>query len=74
MTKNFPLLNEIDQQIHSDKLDWNQNAFQTLLVRLRLNLVFRVICFIFTDIQFTNDDNRLLCNRCWLSKTRKQPL
>jgi hypothetical protein len=30
--KNFPLLNEIDEQINSDDIDWNQNAFQTLLV------------------------------------------
>lgn len=31
MTENFPLLKEIDQQVNSDKLEWNQNAFQTLL-------------------------------------------
>jgi len=30
--KNFPLLNEIDEQINSDNIDWNKNAFQTLLV------------------------------------------
>jgi hypothetical protein len=30
--KNFPLLNEIDNQINSDNIDWNKNAFQTLLV------------------------------------------
>lgn len=32
MAKNFPLLNEIDDEINSDNIDWNQNAFQTLLV------------------------------------------
>ena len=30
--KNFPLLNEIDEQSNSENLDWNKNAFQTLLV------------------------------------------
>jgi hypothetical protein len=30
--KNFPLLNEIDEQIHLENIDWNKNAFQTLLV------------------------------------------
>jgi len=33
-TKNFPLLNQIDEGINSDNIDWNKNAFQTLLVRL----------------------------------------
>jgi hypothetical protein len=31
-TKNFPLLNQIDEGIYSDNIDWNKNAFQTLLV------------------------------------------
>lgn len=31
-TNTFPLLNQIDEGIHSDNIDWNQNAFQTLLV------------------------------------------
>ena len=35
MTNNFPLLNQIDTEIHSDQIDWNKNAFQTLLVRSR---------------------------------------
>jgi hypothetical protein len=30
--KNFPLLNEIDEQINYENIDWNKNAFQTLLV------------------------------------------
>jgi len=30
--KSFPLLNEIDEQINLDNIDWNKNAFQTLLV------------------------------------------
>lgn len=30
--KNFPLLNEIDEQNNVDNIDWNTNAFQTLLV------------------------------------------
>ncbi|CAF4659973.1 unnamed protein product, partial [Rotaria magnacalcarata] len=29
--KNFPLLTEIDEQNNSDNIDWNTNAFQTLL-------------------------------------------
>jgi hypothetical protein len=32
MMKNFPLLNEIDEQINFENIDWNKNAFQTLLV------------------------------------------
>jgi hypothetical protein len=32
MTNNFPLLNQIDEGIHLDNIDWNKNAFQTLLV------------------------------------------
>ncbi|CAF0905033.1 unnamed protein product [Adineta ricciae] len=31
MTENFPLLNEIDNELNSDNIDWNKNAFQTLL-------------------------------------------
>lgn len=30
--KTFPLLNQIDQGTFSNDLDWNKNAFQTLLV------------------------------------------
>ena len=33
-TKSFPLLHQINEGIHSDDIDWNKNAFQTLLVRL----------------------------------------
>jgi hypothetical protein len=41
--KSFPLLNEIDEQINLDNIDWNKNAFQTLLVyifiiKLKLNI------------------------------------
>ena len=36
ITKNFPLLTEIDEQINFDNLDWNKNAFETLLVSLFL--------------------------------------
>lgn len=32
-TNTFPLLNQIDEGIHSEDIDWNKNAFQTLLVR-----------------------------------------
>lgn len=32
--KNFPLLNQIDEGSHSNDIDWNKNAFQTLLVGL----------------------------------------
>ena len=31
-TNTFPLLNQIDEGIHSEDIDWNKNAFQTLLV------------------------------------------
>ena len=33
MTENFPLLNEIDNELNADNTEWNKNAFQTLLVR-----------------------------------------
>jgi len=29
---NFPLLNQINEDLNSDSIDWNKNAFQTLLV------------------------------------------
>ncbi len=32
--KNFPLLNQINEGIYSDNIDWNKNTFQTLLVGL----------------------------------------
>ena len=32
MTNTFPLLNQIDEGLHSESIDWNKNAFQTLLV------------------------------------------
>ncbi|UJR37177.1 hypothetical protein I4U23_029885 [Adineta vaga] len=31
MARSFPLLNEIDDEINSNNIDWNKNAFQTLL-------------------------------------------
>jgi hypothetical protein len=34
--QNFPLLKEIDEQINLENIDWNKNAFQTLLVRFLL--------------------------------------
>ena len=33
--KNFPLLNQIDEGLQSESIDWNRNAFQTLLVGRR---------------------------------------
>ena len=46
MTKNFPLLTEIDQEINSDNIDWNKNAFQTLLVGLDyMKIMLMNICF-----------------------------
>ena len=44
--KTFPLLNQIDQGTFSNDLDWNKNAFQTLLVNsfelyLSLKIPFR---------------------------------
>jgi len=47
--KNFPLLNEIDEQINSDNIDWNKNAFQTLLVCFynEIKNEYRTVFFIF---------------------------
>ena len=39
-TKSFPLLNEINKQIHLNDIDWNKNAFETLLVRLIEKYIF----------------------------------
>lgn len=43
--KKFPLLNEIDQRINCDSLDWNRNAFETLLVRSSLTRDDTDVCF-----------------------------
>jgi hypothetical protein len=36
--QNFPLLKEIDEQINLENIDWNKNAFQTLLVKFLLSI------------------------------------
>lgn len=37
-SKSFPLLTQIDEGVQLDTVDWNRNAFQTLLVCIRRSL------------------------------------
>ncbi|CAF1301336.1 unnamed protein product [Rotaria sordida] len=54
--KNFPLLNEIDEQNNSDDIDWNINAFQTLLTS---NLPMTTIFYYAIDVGFRRLESSL---------------
>ncbi|CAF1132040.1 unnamed protein product [Rotaria sordida] len=54
--KNFPLLNEIDEQNNSDDTDWNINAFQTLLTS---NLPMTTIFYYAIDVGFRRLESSL---------------
>ena len=43
--KKFPVLNDIDERLNCDNLDWNKNAFETLLVRSSLTRDDTEVCF-----------------------------
>ena len=55
-TQNFPLLNEIDEHHNSNNIDWNKNAFETLLVKYSIFLILKTKCqtsFLYSlDIKF----------------------
>ncbi|CAF0878408.1 unnamed protein product [Adineta steineri] len=55
-TKNFPLLNQIDEGIHSNDIDWNKNAFQTLLTS---NLPTTTISYYAIDVGLRRLENSL---------------
>ncbi|CAF2484150.1 unnamed protein product [Rotaria sp. Silwood2] len=54
--KNFPLLNEIDEQSDLDNIDWNINAFQTLLTS---NLPMTTIFYYAIDVGFRRLESSL---------------
>ncbi|CAF5066136.1 unnamed protein product, partial [Rotaria sp. Silwood1] len=54
--KNCPLLNEIDEQNNSDNIDWNTNAFQTLLTS---NLPPTTIFYYAIDVGFRRLESSL---------------
>jgi hypothetical protein len=56
MTNNFPLLNQIDEGIHFDNIDWNKNAFQTLLTS---NLPMKTIFYYAIDVGLRRLENSL---------------
>ncbi|CAF1003091.1 unnamed protein product [Adineta steineri] len=56
MTKNFPLLNEIDDELNLNNIDWNKNAFQTLLTS---NLPMTTIFYYAIDVGLRRLENSL---------------
>ncbi|CAF2120518.1 unnamed protein product [Rotaria magnacalcarata] len=54
--KNFPLLTEIDEQNNSDNIDWNTNAFQTLLTS---NLPTTTVFYYAIDVGFRRLESSL---------------
>ena len=63
MMKNFPLLNEIDEQINLENIEWNKDAFQTLLVGFSSRIKSNEIVFPdLLDIESTDNNNSLLCH------------
>ncbi|CAF1259292.1 unnamed protein product [Rotaria sp. Silwood1] len=55
-TKNFPLLNEIDEGIYFNNIDWNKSAFQTLLTS---NLPTTTIFYYAIDVGLRRLENSL---------------
>lgn len=60
----FPLLKQIDEQIEYDSIEWNRNAFQTLLVS-----IYRLRCVIFFMLNV--DRHPILIDRRFVSMPSK---
>lgn len=69
----FPLLTEINEDLHSENLDWNRNAFQTLLVSAQDKEASSSIrTFFFLDLESPIENHRFLRSSCRTSTIGKQ--